>query len=139
MLVSRAALSGAGLFDERFFVYAEEVDLCRRIKQAGWDVVHLPSMTILHHADKAALSVRISSQDAFAKKQYVRKNFGPLGRATALGALGVRYGIRAMMPGRDAESARARRAAARAAFATLVGRRASPFGQPPPQALYPRP
>src|SRR5207253_10865029 len=34
--IRRAALDRVGLFDERFFMYAEEVDLCWRIKQAGW-------------------------------------------------------------------------------------------------------
>jgi hypothetical protein len=138
MLVRRSALTSAGLFDERFFVYAEEVDLCLRIKQAGWDVVHVPAMTILHHADKAAFSVRVSSQDAFAKKQYIRKHFRPAARPAALGALALRFGIRAVAPGRDREAGRSRRVAARAAFSTLVGRRQPPFGAPPPQALYPR-
>lgn len=138
MLVRREALEAAGVFDERFFVYSEEVDLCRRIKIAGWRVVHLPSMTILHHADKAGFSERAWAQAAYARRQYVLKNLHGAGRLTALGAMGLRYGIRAVAPGRDRETARARRTAARAAFSTLVGRRTSPFGAPPPQALYPR-
>lgn len=138
MLVRRDALDAAGVFDERFFVYSEEVDLCRRIKLAGWRVVHLPSMTILHHADKAGFSERTWAQAAFARRQYVMKNLRGTGRVTALGAMGLRYGVRAVAPGVDRQTARARRAAARAAFSTLVGRRSAPFGAPPPQALYPR-
>ena len=53
MLVRREALDSAGTFDERFFLYSEEVDLCRRVKQAGWQVRHLPGFEILHHAEKA--------------------------------------------------------------------------------------
>ena len=138
MLVRRDALDAAGVFDERFFVYSEEVDLCRRIKLAGWRVVHLPAMTILHHADKAGFSERAWAQAAYARRQYVMKNLQGAGRLTALGALGVRYGIRAVAPGADRQASRARRAAARAAFSTLVGRRDAPFGPPPPQARYPR-
>ena len=49
MLARSEALAATGGFDERFFVYSEEVDLCLRIKRAGWKIVHLPTMTILHH------------------------------------------------------------------------------------------
>ena len=42
MAVRREALESAGYFDERFFLFSEETDLCLRIKQAGWDIVHLP-------------------------------------------------------------------------------------------------
>ena len=48
MLARREAIESAGFLDERFFMYSEETDLCRRIKTAGWEVRHLPSMTILH-------------------------------------------------------------------------------------------
>ena len=53
MLVRREALQSAGFMDERFFLFCDETDLCLRIKQAGWEVRHLPDLTILHHAGKA--------------------------------------------------------------------------------------
>ena len=53
LLVRREALESAGSFDERYFVYGEEPDLCLRIKRAGWSVRHLPVMTIVHHAERA--------------------------------------------------------------------------------------
>src|SRR5581483_11522259 len=37
-------------FDERYFIYVEEIDLCRRLKQAGWKIRYLPELTVLHHA-----------------------------------------------------------------------------------------
>ena len=36
MFARREALESAGYFDERFFIYSEETDLCLRIKSAGW-------------------------------------------------------------------------------------------------------
>ncbi len=42
MLARREAVLSAGLFDERFFLYSEEPDLCLRMKRAGWGVRHLP-------------------------------------------------------------------------------------------------
>ena len=55
MFARREAVLSAGLFDERFFLYSEEPDLCLRIKRAGWSIRHLPAMTILHHAGKAGM------------------------------------------------------------------------------------
>ena len=53
MLARREAIESAGFLDERFFMYSEETDLCRRIKSAGWDVRHLPSMTIFHYGARS--------------------------------------------------------------------------------------
>ena len=61
MLARREAIESAGFFDERFFMYSDETDLCRRIKMAGWEIRHLPSMTILHYAGKAGIKPRIES------------------------------------------------------------------------------
>ncbi len=65
----------AGLFDERFFLFSEEPDLCLRMKRAGWGVLHLPTMTILHHAAKGGIRPRMMAQDAFTRLQYARKHF----------------------------------------------------------------
>jgi hypothetical protein len=103
LLVRREALESAGLFDERFFIYSEETDLCLRIKRAGWVIQHLPIMTVLHHADKAGFNPRMAAQDAFAKKQYSRKHFSPGHRGAYLGALALGYAIRAVALRRDRE------------------------------------
>lgn len=128
MFVRRETLDEVGPLDERFFIYCEEVDLCYRIRRAGWDIRHLPSMTILHHANKVGHSPRMSAQDAYARRQYMAKHFGPVRRTAGLGALAVRYGLRAVAPGRGATAARGRRGASRAALRTLVGIDPPPFG-----------
>ena len=74
MLLRRSALQSAGFLDERFFLYCEETDLCLRVIRAGWEVRHLPSLTILHHADKEFANTRLQAQAAFAKRQYFEKN-----------------------------------------------------------------
>ena len=38
-----------GLMDERFFMYAEEIDWCMRVKRAGWEIYCLPTAVIMHH------------------------------------------------------------------------------------------
>jgi hypothetical protein len=49
MCVRRAAIDQVGLFDERFFMYVEEVDWCYRFKRAGWEVWHCPDAVAVHH------------------------------------------------------------------------------------------
>jgi N-acetylglucosaminyl-diphospho-decaprenol L-rhamnosyltransferase len=48
MLVRGTALGQAGLFDERFFMYGEDLDLAYRIKARGWQVFYNPAVTVLH-------------------------------------------------------------------------------------------
>lgn len=131
MIARREALESAGYFDERFFLFSEETDLCLRIKKAGWEIMHLPVLTILHHADKAA-DVRLAAQAAFARRQYSQKHFSPAHRAAYRGALAIGYALRAAGPRAE------RRVASRAALHTLLGLRAPPFGEPPRVAVPPR-
>ena len=56
MLTRREALLSAGCFDERYFLYSEEEDFCRRVRASGWDIRHLPELTIVHHVGKAGIS-----------------------------------------------------------------------------------
>jgi GT2 family glycosyltransferase len=48
MLLRRAALDGIGLLDEGFFLYGEELDLCTRLRDAGWQVVFTPEVEVTH-------------------------------------------------------------------------------------------
>ena len=48
MIVRREALAKAGLFDPAFFLYCEEVDLCRRVKDAGFHVRYWPDIVVTH-------------------------------------------------------------------------------------------
>jgi len=48
MLMPRAALVQVGGFDEQFFMYAEDIDLCLRFIAAGWRVHYWPAVTVVH-------------------------------------------------------------------------------------------
>lgn len=48
LTVRRKTLEQTGLLDEQFFMFSEEVDLCRRARTAGWKVVHLPTVEVIH-------------------------------------------------------------------------------------------
>ena len=48
LLIRRAALEAAGGWDERYWFYAEDLDLCLRVTQAGWRVRYVGTTTALH-------------------------------------------------------------------------------------------
>jgi len=50
MLVRRRALQDVGPLDERFFMYFEDADLCRRARQRGWRVRYEPALGAVHGA-----------------------------------------------------------------------------------------
>jgi N-acetylglucosaminyl-diphospho-decaprenol L-rhamnosyltransferase len=54
MLIRRAALDDVGLFDEGYWMYMEDLDLCYRFKQAGWEIWFEPEVTVIH--EKAGTS-----------------------------------------------------------------------------------
>ena len=59
LLVRREALEQVGLLDEGFFMYYEEVDLCRRAKLVGWEVWHVPQAQVVH-LEGAASGIRVA-------------------------------------------------------------------------------
>lgn len=53
LLCRREMLSQAGLFDPGYFMFSEEVDLCKRVKDAGWEIVYIPSAEIVHYGGQS--------------------------------------------------------------------------------------
>ena len=58
MMVRQEVIQQTGLFDESFFMYAEEVDWAWRIKRAGWKVLCVPAAHVTHLAGKSTSQVR---------------------------------------------------------------------------------
>ena len=54
MAVSRAAIEAAGLLDEQLFLYAEDLEWCLRIREAGFAVVYVPQARVRHRVSAAA-------------------------------------------------------------------------------------
>lgn len=48
LMIRRDIIERIGLLDERFFIYSEEVDLCYRVKKAGWKIYYFPEAQIIH-------------------------------------------------------------------------------------------
>jgi N-acetylglucosaminyl-diphospho-decaprenol L-rhamnosyltransferase len=49
LLVRREAAEQIGWFDPAFFVYSDEVDFCKRLRDAGWRTLYVPAATAIHH------------------------------------------------------------------------------------------
>lgn len=58
-IANRWALEEVGGFDEDFFMYNEDVDLCYRIKKAGWKVAYLPYAEIVHEIGVSRLNSKV--------------------------------------------------------------------------------
>lgn len=78
MLVRREVIDEVGGLDETFFMYSEELDWCRRIRQAGWRIVYLPSAEIIHYGGKSSEQIAPARHIYFqsSKVYYTRKYHG---------------------------------------------------------------
>jgi GT2 family glycosyltransferase len=57
-IIRREALEKVGYFDGRFFLYYEEVDLCRRFKNAGYKVCYFPDIVVTHLGGESSKTLR---------------------------------------------------------------------------------
>jgi GT2 family glycosyltransferase len=71
MLVRREAFAAAGGFDERYFLYWEDADLCRRLRAAGHHVRYAPAATAIHRVGHSSRGVRPSAIRAFHDSAYL--------------------------------------------------------------------
>jgi len=78
LLLRRQVIEQVGLMDEGYFMYSEEVDLCYRIQEAGWQLYWVPQAEVIHYGGQ---STRQASEEMFArlyesKVRYFRKHHG---------------------------------------------------------------
>lgn len=87
LLVRRDAIDALGGFDERFFLYSEELDLGRRFRSRGWRIVFDPDAEVIHHEGKSSEQNLARRAIAFneSKARYAEKYAGAdVGRALRL-------------------------------------------------------
>ena len=71
MLARRDALAAVNGFDERFFLYWEDADLCRRLRARGYHVRYVPGATAIHRVGQSSRTARASAIRAFHESAYV--------------------------------------------------------------------
>jgi GT2 family glycosyltransferase len=69
LLARRQAFLEAGGFDEGFFLYFEDLDLCERILDKGWRVIFLPNAASLHYGGASTSARRLRSRVEYRKSQ----------------------------------------------------------------------
>jgi GT2 family glycosyltransferase len=76
MMIRRVVFETVGSFDEAYFMYTEETDLCFRVKAAGFQVVFYPSASIIHYGGGSVVNTdRFFEQFNTTLLYFVRKNF----------------------------------------------------------------
>jgi GT2 family glycosyltransferase len=129
LLLRRAAIDAVGGLDERFFMYSEETDWCYRLRAAGWDIRHLPLMTVAHHTGRMARP-DLFAQNSHSKLLFAAKHFSPARSAAFRAALAIRHAVRlaAVAPAAVVRPRLRRRAAAEGrALAVVIGAQRAPF------------
>ena len=108
MMVRLAAIDQAGLLDEAFFMYGEDLDWAYRIKERGWRVYYNPQTRVLHY--KGATSARSSwrmivefyrAMYLFYRKHYAARSSRPVNWLVACGIAvrgAIALGINALRP-----------------------------------------
>jgi N-acetylglucosaminyl-diphospho-decaprenol L-rhamnosyltransferase len=108
LLVRTTAAREVGYLDADFFVYSDEVDFARRLRDAGWRSIHVPQAAAIHHEQLATAAVpeRRIVEMARNRDKYMRKHHS---RAAALAVRALTawaYALRALaaliLPGRSA-------------------------------------
>lgn len=77
LMIRKKALDQVGLFDENFFIWFEEVDLCKRAKNANWEVWYNHSAEIIHYGGqsfKQQLTVKKQKMFFTSAWYYFKKN-----------------------------------------------------------------
>jgi GT2 family glycosyltransferase len=97
LMVRRSAALAAGGFDERFFMYSEDVDLCRRLRDEGWWCVYVPTAHVVHHEYGSTADAPLARIHEWARSRalYARTHHGGAGEAVARGAGAAMYALRA--------------------------------------------
>lgn len=111
MMIRREVLEQIGFFDETYFLYYEETDLCLRAQRAGWKIMYLPTASVAHIG---GASTGVTSQKVVPKpmpkyvfesrRHYFLKNFG---RSTlwaanlAYAVAGATFRVRRALQGKE--------------------------------------
>jgi N-acetylglucosaminyl-diphospho-decaprenol L-rhamnosyltransferase len=79
MMVRRELFKHVGGFDERFFMFMEDLDLCKRVRDAGYDVQFTTQASAIHHggASQSAVTTGMLLESERSVRLYFHKHHGP--------------------------------------------------------------
>lgn len=92
LCIRRAVFDAVGLFDERFFLYHEEVDLAKRVAGAGFETWYVPASEAVHEGMGSARGqYNVERRKQASRRKYWLKHHGPVWYGTLVAALVARY------------------------------------------------
>lgn len=96
-MARREAVEQVGPLDEMFFIYAEDMDWCKRFWSAGWRVVFYPDAQSVHYGGGSSANdpLRFSLEQGRANLQYWRKHHGRASSVMYLAAVLLGHALRA--------------------------------------------
>jgi N-acetylglucosaminyl-diphospho-decaprenol L-rhamnosyltransferase len=94
MLARMEALRDVGGFDEDYFLYAEEIDLCRRLADAGWAIRYDPALTMLHVGGAYTTDPELSRENQRSKLRYFLKHEGRARMLAFAAVIALRLALR---------------------------------------------
>jgi GT2 family glycosyltransferase len=117
LLARKAALDAVGGLDERFFLYEEDVDLCLRVRQAGWRILYTPRAVVMHHLGRSMETIPALSRLEYDRShlRFYAKHRGPAANALLrlyLGGSSAAGWIAALGPGPERRARRREHAGA---------------------------
>ena len=80
-MIRKECLDEIGLFDEKFWLWFEEVDFCKRVKDKGWKVLYTPELEIIHAQGKSFAQIKAVKEQIIFNRSllyYFRKHFSPI-------------------------------------------------------------
>jgi GT2 family glycosyltransferase len=93
------------IFDEHLFAYYEDVDLCARLLEAGWELAVVPEALATHRGSSSAGSLGSDALRLRVRNRWiVHRRHSQVGRSGALLAEDVRHLVRALARGRLGEA-----------------------------------
>jgi GT2 family glycosyltransferase len=107
MVIRRSVLESLEGFDERFFLFSEEIDLCTQARRGGWEIAYLPQLTYKHWKADRPLDEHRQRLLMWSSLLYMRKWYGRRDRVSMRVALVARLTRQFLRKVRSGESARA--------------------------------
>lgn len=147
LLVRRSTLEAVAGFDEAFFMYVEDMDLCWRIRRTGLDIVYTPDAVCMHEGGRSFPRAGLLPTLAASRLHYAKLRNGPIGRIAERAGIGIGEGLRAVI-GRGESGRRRGHLAAlgvilrdddgyRAAASSGSDEQGMPVGHGPPEGTAP--
>ena len=98
LLVRVDAARTIGYFDPAFFVYSDEVDFCKRLRDAGWATLYVPAAVAIHHEQLStgAVPERRIVELSRNRDRYMRKHHSPAAAAIVRALTAWAYALRSV-------------------------------------------